>query len=123
MNRAIKKYEKYLSPHHYLAVLRRAPVHMQHAYAALFAGVITTILTSVVLYFDYGFWHDKYNRDEVVETQTTGDPLVTVKSPGEMIGSFFKEAGDKIKTINVSSSTLPTGKENYTREENTAGGQ
>lgn len=90
---------------------------MQHVYAATFAGAITALAAATILYFDYGFWHERYSRNEVVEVQTVNDPLVTVQSPGEMIGGFFKEASQKLKAINTSSSSILEGKETYKREE------
>lgn len=120
MKKSFTIYEKYLSIQHYLVVLRRAPVHMQHVYAVFFAGVVTAALASVILYFDYGFWHDTYSRTEIVEKRNTVDQVVVIHSPSEMIEDFFKEASDKIKTIQVSSSSLPTGKENYMRGSNSS---
>ena len=89
---------------------------MQHVYAAIFAGSITFLLTAVILYFDYGFWHEKYRRDEVLETKSALDPMGTVQSPGEMIGSFFKEASIKLKEINLSGTNLLEGKDVYTKD-------
>lgn len=121
MKRILKKYEKYLSIRHYISVLRRQPAHMQHVYAIIFAGSITALIAGVILYTDYGFWREKYNRNEVLEVQEetdTTDPMVTVESPAKMIGGFFREASVKLKSIDV---TVPDGllegKDNYTREE------
>jgi hypothetical protein len=97
---------------------------MQHLYAILFAGCITGLIAMVILYFDYGFWHERYTRaEDIVEVHTTGDPMVTVQSPGEMIGGFFREASDKLKNINVSSTSLLEGKDTYSRDEGEAGSQ
>ncbi len=121
MKRILKKYETYLSIRHYISVLRRQPAHMQHVYAIIFAGSITALIAGVILYTDYGFWREKYNRNEVLEVQVetdTTDPMVTVESPAKMIGGFFREASVKLKSIDV---TVPDGllegKDNYTREE------
>lgn len=94
-------------------------------YAAIFAGSITVIIAGVILYVDYGFWHEKYRRSDVVEisdTKTVDDPMVTVVSPTAMIGSFFKEASEKVKTINFSvPDGILEGKDSYTREEGEPG--
>lgn len=114
MKRFVKKY---LSTHHYLAVLRRQPSHMQHVYAAFFAGAVTVLIAAIILYFDYGFWHERYSRTELVETNAVvEDSMVTVQSPTEMLGGFFKEASQRLQSIKTGSSSLLEGKDVYTRE-------
>lgn len=119
MKHLLKKYEKFLSIHHYITFLRRQPEHMQHVYAAIFAGSITMIIAAFILYVDYGFWHETYSRQEVIEVKDTTEPMVTVQSPGDMMGGFFKEARDRVQTINISSpSNVLKGTDSYTREDN-----
>ena len=118
MKHFLKKHERFLSVYHYIALLRRQPEHLQHLYAIIFAGSITILLAAVILYVDYGFWHEKYSRADGIEVIDTTEPMVTVRSPGDMIGSFFTEASNKLKTIDVSASAeVLTGKETYTNEE------
>jgi hypothetical protein len=119
MKRSIKKYEKYFSIHHYISVLRKAPVHMQHMYAVIFAGSVTVLLAMAILYFDYGFWHERYNRSDASETEEViqTKPQMPIESPGEMIGNFFGEVSNKIKTIGASSTDILDGKDSYIREE------
>lgn len=127
MKRFLKKYERMLSIHHYIAVLRRQPVHVQHVYAALFAGLITVILASYILYVDYGFWHEKYSRNEeallVVEAAPEKVSSESVLSPGEMIQGFFKEASDKFKAVGTSESAFLEGKDTYIKEGGSSNGQ
>jgi hypothetical protein len=116
MKRLLKKYEKYLSIHYYVIALRRQPSHMQHVYAAVFAGFITVLLGVMILYFDYGFWHERYSREETLEeVQVPSVAPVEVRSPGDMLGGFFKEARSRLDTIKTSSSSLLEGKETYNR--------
>ncbi len=94
---------------------------MQHVYAATFAGSVTLLIAVAILYFDYGLWHEKYRRtDDVVTTskqeQVQDDSLITVQSPGEMIGTFIKEATVKIKAIDTSGANVLKGKDVYTKE-------
>lgn len=117
MKGSLKKYEKYLSIHHYVTVLKRQPVHMQHVYAIIFAGSVTLFLAICILYFDYGLWHEKYRRDEVLTQQEGNDTSITVVSPGDMIGGFLKEAGQKLKSINTDGTTLLQGKDVYTKDD------
>lgn len=123
MKRILKKYEKYLSIRHYISVLRRQPAHMQHVYAIIFAGSITALIAGIILYADYGFWHEKYSRSEVLEIQEetdTTDPMVTVESPAKMIGGFFREASLKLKSIDVSvPEGLLEGSDSYSRDKET----
>ena len=122
MKGSLKKYEKYLDFRHYFVVLKRQPLHMQHIYAAIFAGSITFLLAITILYFDYGFWHERYRRDEVLETDTASQQ-VAVQSPGDMIGGFLKEAGEKLKTIDISGSNLLEGKDVYMKDDGVEGGE
>jgi hypothetical protein len=121
MKHFLKKYERMLSIHHYIAVLRRQPRHMQHVYSALFAGVITSILALGILYFDYGLWRERYYRQESVieETSTASSTQETLstESPQDMMSSFFNEAGQKLKSINTSRQEFFNSKETYTKEE------
>ncbi len=123
MKRSLKKYEKYLSVHHYLSVMRRQPAHMRHVYAAVISGTITMFIAAIILYFDYGFWHEKYLRAEAVETidemKDTGTSSVTVQSPSEMVGAFFREASEKIKVINLDRPSFLDGKDVYRKEDAT----
>ena len=66
--------KKYGSIKHYIAFLRRQPAHMQHIYAVIFAGSITALLAAIILYVDYGFWHERYVRNEEAATLETKDP-------------------------------------------------
>ena len=95
---------------------------MRHVYAAFFSGCITLLLAIIILYFDYGFWHERYSRQEIIETNnsTAHTSQVTVQSPTAMIGSFFQEAKDKLGTIrNATTSILEglEGKDSYIRKE------
>ena len=93
---------------------------MQHVYAVVFSAILTSITASLVLYYDYGFWHEKYTRTEDTH-QVSNSQNVTVQSPGQMLGSFFQEANARFKSINTSTSSMLNGKEVYTKD--TAGVQ
>ena len=123
MKRFFKRHEHFFSMQHYINVLRRQPQQMKHVYAVIFAGAVTMCIAVVILYVDYGFWHETYSRADVVESidsqmaADSNDSAVTVVSPGAMIGDFFRQASDKIKTIDVTiPKNLLEGKENYTRD-------
>jgi hypothetical protein len=98
----MKFYKKYFSLRHWLAFLRRQPTHMQHMYAVTFAGLVTAMLGALILYFDYGFWHERYSRSESTRIEAKQEPakeVVQASSPGDMMGSFFKEASERIGAI------------------------
>jgi ABC-type lipoprotein release transport system permease subunit len=119
MKRFLKKYERMLSLHHYVAVLKRQPAHMQHVYAALFAGTITFVLAVGVLYFDYGFWSETYSRHESSSgdmTITSPQEEITTQSPKDMMNDFFKEASKKLQAINVDKKEFFNSKETYIKE-------
>lgn len=121
----MKRYlKKIISPHHWIAVLRRQPKYVQRAYATIFAGVITSFLAFFILYTDYGFWNERYDSgydvvvgdtisssDSIDKTDNTEGP--TPESPKEIFSGFFKEAYNQFKVIGSSSADLLKGKEIY----------
>lgn len=111
MKRHIKKY---ISPHHWLLFLRRQSTHMQHVYSAVIAGIITTTIAGIILYVDYGFWHEKYvSEDLIVNTTATATP----ESPSEMLSRFMSEAKVQLNNINTSRQELLKGEEIYVNTE------
>jgi hypothetical protein len=117
----MKFYKKYLSPRHWLAFLRRQPKHMQHVYALFISGVITMVLASAILYFDYGYWHERYSRSDamITDTEMKNAPVTQTVSPGEMLGDFFKEASVRIQALNETKATILDGKEVYSKDSTT----
>jgi hypothetical protein len=114
-----RRLKKYTSLTHYIEFLRRQPEHMQHIYAVIFAGSITLMLAFVILYVDYGFWHERYIREDltVVSTSTTlSTPTTPPESPGEMLGRFLGEAKDRFKAIDTSGKDMLQGTETYTND-------
>ena len=87
---------------------------MQHIYAVIFAGAITALLASVILYVDYGFWHERYVRSE--ETQITKDKQSS-QSPFEMMSIFLSTAKKELDTLGTSGADLLEGKEVYIRSQ------
>lgn len=100
-----------LSLKHWIAYLRRQPRHMQHVYAFIFSGTITAIIAGIILYADYGFWHDRYSTNEdvlLVEASTRN-----AESPLQMLSRFFDEAKVQLNNLNTSGGELLQGKETY----------
>lgn len=89
---------------------------MQHVYSIVFSAVITGLMAGFILYNEYGFWHEKYSRTDVEEVISAPAPEVASESPKDMIGGFFKEAGERLNAIRTSTSSLLEGKEEYTKE-------
>lgn len=91
---------------------------MQHLYALSFSGVITVLLAISILYFDYGFWHERYSRSEelVPATLEQAKPVTETASPGSMIGGFFREASDRAKAVKANTPRFLEGKETYTKD-------
>ena len=121
----MKWYKKYFSIHHYIAVLKRQPVHIQHLYAFLFAGSVTFILAVTILYFDYGYWRDRYERSNDIlvgdtGTQDVSSPVKQPKkegySPFEMLHSFVGEAQQQFNKIGTTEANFLKNKDTYTRE-------
>ncbi|MFA5132077.1 MAG: hypothetical protein WC444_01975 [Candidatus Paceibacterota bacterium] len=105
--------KRYTSLAYYIDFLRRQPKHMQHVYAFIFSGSITVLIAGIILYTDYGFWHDRYVRDDsALVVQSTSTPS-NMESPGEALSSFWNEAYDQFHSIGKSSGSLLEGKETY----------
>lgn len=115
----MKRYKKYFDVKHWLAFLRRQPKHMQHVYAVAFSGAITAVIASAILYYDYGFWHEKYSRSDSVVTVDEKNEVTKTQSPGELMGSFLKEAKEKVNSIQTDTSNVLQRKEVYTKEATT----
>ena len=108
-----KHLKKMIDPHNWLAFLRRQPIHMQHIYSAIIAGAITSIIAAVILYVDYGFWHERYLSDEItvnIASSTEAQP----ESPSEMFSRFVGDARTQLDAINSSGKDMLKGKEVYT---------
>ena len=112
----MKFHKKYFNPRLWLAFLRRQPKHMQHVYSLVFSGTVTILLAVAILYFDYGFWHDKYSSKDIVETKEQKSEVIEYESPGHLMGNFFKEAAVRINTIKESKPSFLESKELYTQE-------
>lgn len=94
---------------------------MQHIYALVFAGSITAVIAFVILYVDYGFWHERYIRDDIASVSTSTEiaaPLVSPESPSKMLSRFFDEARDRLKNLDSYGGNMLKGKEIYTSDSN-----
>ncbi len=114
----MKFHKKYLNLKYWLDFLRRQPNHLQHMYAVIFAGTITAMIAMGILYFDYGFWREKYSRTDTIATTTIKnlpEEEETI-SPGEMFGNVFKEATVRVQEIKNQKIDLLEGKEVYVNE-------
>ena len=97
----------------YIRYLRHQHKNIQHIHAFVFASVVTGILSSIILYSSYGFWHERYSASEQEE-----DAVVRqMPSPGESFSSFWREAATRIEGIGKASSGLLEGTAEYKKEE------
>ena len=117
----MKRYlKKYTSLKLYIEFLRRQPSHMKQIYSAIIAGGITALIASVILYVDYGFWHERYVRDEINIASST-ESITTLpqapESPLHMFSRFIDEAKIQLGNINSSRQELLKGKEVYINED------
>ena len=112
----MKWYKKYFSLRHYVSVLRRQPVHMQHVYAFIFSASVTALAGAIILYYDYGFWRDTYVRTEPIQQEEIKKAPAKVESPGDMLHGFLEEASVKLKNLNENATSLLDGTESYKKE-------
>ena len=83
---------------------------MQHVHAVAFAGIITTLIAGVILYADYGFWHETYVAEDALVVTDIG---TREESSGYSWGSFFAEAKERFANIGTTSASFLEGKETY----------
>lgn len=96
-----------LTLEYYLQYMRRQSKHVQHVHALLFAGAITALIASFVLYTDYGFWHETYRREPLGEEPRVVDD--------QTFGAFLREAKENFQKIGSAGTNLLEGKETFTR--------
>jgi hypothetical protein len=98
---------------HYLRHVRRQSKHVQHLHAVVFAGLITALITSVILYTDYGFWHETYKADSLVAEEAS----FKAETESRSFGEFLREAKARFGSIGTAGANLLEGKETYTRDD------
>ncbi len=95
----------------YFRYLQRQPHYAQKIHAGFFAGIITLAIAGVWLYYQYGFWNDKYVI-EGLPAQTGGDEQITEvknnisESPLDVLKNIYNESIFHAKSINISPKTL-----------------
>ncbi|MFA6608754.1 MAG: hypothetical protein WCT07_02490 [Candidatus Paceibacterota bacterium] len=108
----LTKLKTYFSAKYYISFLQRQPKHTQHIAAFIFAGTITAIIAGFTLYTDYGFWHERYQSEDLIAKIAT---TTVTESPSETISKFWNEAHNQFDIFKTSSSGLLQGKEVYTK--------
>ena len=96
----------------YIRFMRKQNKHMQHVHAIAFAGIITALITSIILYTDYGFWHETYQANDSLGVV---DPAAPVRSPTQSIGTLLAEVKDHFKNMGSSTANYLEGKETYSK--------
>ena len=105
-----------LSLRGYVRHVRRQNKHIQHMHAFVFASVITGVVVGLILYYDYGFWHDVYVNTENT-TPIAGDTLNDKgESPLESFSRLFQEAKLRLGEVGNSGQMLLEGTEVYRNE-------
>lgn len=94
----------------YVRHLRRQNIHIQRLHALVFASIITGMTAFLILYYDYGFFHDVYvqKNNDIEVVQTASAP-----SPTETFSSFMSEAKKRFSGIGESGADLLLGKDVY----------
>lgn len=99
----------------YLRYMREAPKHIQQLHALFFSASVTIFFAACILYFDYGFWHERYQKSEEITVEQKIE--ATSLSPTDLFSGFFREAGEKLDTVKKGGSALLEGKESYSKRE------
>ncbi len=101
---------KHCTLRYYLRHVRNQNKHIQHVHAIVFAGIITSVIAGVILYAEYGFWHETYVVEDVL---VVTDTHTINESVGYSWSSFFTEAKERFESIGTTGASLLEGKETY----------
>lgn len=110
----MKLHLKNVSLKHYIRYVKRQNKHVQHIHGFVFAGIITSLIAFVILYTDYGFWHETYVAEDL---QIGTDQAAVSESPSQSFSRFWSEAKVEFSNVGSSSVNLLEGKETYTKEQ------
>jgi hypothetical protein len=105
---------KHFTLRHYLRYVKRQNKHIQHIHGFVFAGIITSLIAFVILYTDYGFWHETYIAED---SQIAANQAYISESPSQSLGRFWNDAKEQFNRVGSSSANLLEGKETYTKEQ------
>ena len=97
---------------HYIRFLRRQHVHLQHLHAFIFAGAITMTVAFFFLYFEYGFFHESYDKQQVALEEKVSEKI---ESPTSMLSNLFNEGKERFSNMSTTSFDFLKGKETYTK--------
>lgn len=100
---------------HYLRHVRKQSKHIQHLHAIAFAGTITALIAGVILYADYGFWHETYRSDDLLVEM---EEQASQQSEGKSFSSFLMEAKVRFNDIGSAGADFFEGTESYTKDSN-----
>lgn len=84
-----------------------------HAFA--FAGIITALIAGVILYTDYGFWHETYRSDELLVEM---EERAAEQSESRSFSSFLTEAKARFNDIGSAGAEFFEGTESYSKDRN-----
>jgi hypothetical protein len=100
--------------HRYLGHIQKAPEHLQQFHALVFSGLVTAVLAAAILYFDYGFWHERYTKDDTLIVENIEQKS---DSPVTMFSSLYNEAKEKLLSVKSGGGALLEGKKSYSNKE------
>jgi hypothetical protein len=105
---------KHFTFKYYIRYVKHQNKHIQHVHGFVFAGLITALIAFVILYTDYGFWHETYIAPD---SKLNADPAYLSESPTQSWSRFWGDAKDQFGRIGSSSVNLLEGKDTYTKEQ------
>ncbi len=100
----------------YVRHLRRQNIHIQRLHAVVFASVITGMTAFLILYYDYGFFHDVY-----VQKNTDTEVTESAPSPTDTFSNLMTEARKRFGSIGASGADLLEGTDTYINNSTSTG--
>jgi hypothetical protein len=98
----------------YIRYVKHQNKHIQHIHGFIFAGIITSAIAFVVLYTDYGFWHETYIAEDALNA---GGSAYVSESPSQSFSRFWSEAKEQFGRIGSTGANLLEGKDTYIKEQ------
>lgn len=84
-------------------------------HAAIFAGTVTCVLGAAILYSQYGFWRERYSRQEEITQESSEGKMV---SPDTILSDFFREASVRFTAATGAMGSFLESKDTYSGDEN-----
>ena len=110
--------------HNYIKHIRKQPERAKRVHAFSIAGVITVILATLWLHFNYGLWsfgsEEVYSADknyEVRDLSASASATKEQENPRSVFADFFEEMKRRINSVPTNFSSVISDTKTFERSE------